>query len=146
VHESYEFCRIGDRGHPFQHCGIVLGGDVVLDERTEQAALAAVHSVHPGYRDAGFDRDVADLRLKISAPAALSVPWAAHGATLPLIEPLAVQFGPRALVKFGEHGLVPSAAFAYVDPWPHSLLRSTDRYPAPVCLSARNHARAKDGC
>ncbi|GLZ00972.1 hypothetical protein Acsp02_82240 [Actinoplanes sp. NBRC 103695] len=63
--------------------------------------------------------------------AALDVPWAAHGATLPLIEPLAVQFGQRALVKFGEHGLVPSAPFAYVDPWPDSLLRFTDHYPAP---------------
>lgn len=63
--------------------------------------------------------------------AALDVPLAAHGATLPLIEPLAMQFGQRALVKFGEHGLAPSAAFAYVDPWPDSLPRSTDRYPAP---------------
>lgn len=76
--------------------------------------------------------------------AALGVPWAAHGATLPLVEPLAAQFGQRAAVKFGERGVAPSPAIAYVDPWPDSLLRPTDHYHAPR-LPIRPEPHAGEG-
>ncbi|GAA2586383.1 glycosyltransferase [Winogradskya consettensis] len=91
-----------------------------------QAALATAREFRP-------DLAVAEMSdyLGQFVAAALGVPWVAHGATLPLIEPLAAQFDLRAIAKFGEHGVTPSAALAYVDPWPDSLIRAGDRYPAP---------------
>jgi UDP:flavonoid glycosyltransferase YjiC (YdhE family) len=90
-----------------------------------EAALATAQGFRP-------DLIVAEMSdyLGQFAAAALGVPWAAHGATLPLIEPLAAQFGQRAITKYAEHGVAPSAAFGYVDPWPDRLIRPGDRYPA----------------
>ncbi|WP_033337426.1 glycosyltransferase [Catenuloplanes japonicus] len=84
-------------------------------------------------REFGPDLVIAEMSdyLGQFAAAALGVPWAAHGATLPLAEPLAVQFGARAAATYASHGVTPTAAFAYIDPWPDQLLRPTDLYPAP---------------
>ncbi|WP_305784526.1 glycosyltransferase [Symbioplanes lichenis] len=63
------------------------------------------------------------------AAAVLGVPWVSHGATLPLVPPLAEQFAHHAALRFAEHGATPTPALAYVDPWPDSLVRPTDHYP-----------------
>jgi UDP:flavonoid glycosyltransferase YjiC (YdhE family) len=55
------------------------------------------------------------------AAAALGVPWAAHGAALPLDPPLAAALGQAAAAHFARHGVTPTAPVAYVDPWPDSL-------------------------
>ncbi|WP_249998644.1 TIGR03086 family metal-binding protein [Actinoplanes sp. M2I2] len=95
--------------------------------------------IRPGAADAvtaarrfGPDLVVADHvdYLGQYAAAVLGVPWAAHGSTLPLVEPLAAVFAERAGASFRELGVEPARPVAYLDPWPDSLLRSTDSYPA----------------
>ncbi|GLY03755.1 glycosyltransferase [Actinoplanes sp. NBRC 101535] len=116
------------------------GGDAM----TDMAAFAVEYFVETrlragaaealrAARDFGPDLVVAEMSdyLGQFVAAALGVRWAAHGATLPLIEPLAAQFGARAAERFADHGVTPTAAFAYVDPWPDSLIRDSDRYFAP---------------
>ncbi|MER8225766.1 glycosyltransferase [Streptomyces sp. NPDC094143] len=90
-----------------------------------QDALAAATAFSP-------DLVVADQvdYLGPLAAAALGVPWAAHGAALPLDPRLAVALDQAAAARFAEYGVTPTAPVAYVDPWPDSLLPDACVLPA----------------
>ncbi|MGP4048890.1 glycosyltransferase [Streptomyces sp. 2A115] len=90
-----------------------------------EAALAAATAFAP-------DLIVADMvdYLGRLAAASLGVPWAAHGAALPLDAGLATVLDEAAVARFAHYGVTPTAPVAYVDPWPDSLLR--DGYALPA--------------
>jgi UDP:flavonoid glycosyltransferase YjiC (YdhE family) len=88
-------------------------------------ALAAARGFGPDLVVA----DMVDFLGQLSA-AALGVPWAAHGASLPLVEPLAAAFEQAAGPRFTERGATRTQPVAFVDPWPAGLLRPTDVHPA----------------
>ncbi|MCO5971812.1 glycosyltransferase [Actinoallomurus soli] len=90
-----------------------------------EAALAAAGDFAP-------DLIVADMidYLGPLAAAALGVPWAAHGAALPLDSQLAAALDQAAAARFAQYGVTPTAPVAYVDPWPDSLLG--DGYALPA--------------
>lgn len=83
-------------------------------------------------RDFGPDLIVADLVdfLGPLAAADLDVPWAVHGASLPLAEPLASMVEEAAAARFADYDATRTEPVAYIDPWPDSLLRPADIYPA----------------
>ncbi|WP_229067504.1 glycosyltransferase [Actinoplanes sp. DH11] len=87
-------------------------------------ALAAAEDFRPDLVVA----DMVDFVGQLAA-AARGVPFAVHGSTLPLAEPLAVAFERAVTARFGQRSVTRGAPVAYVDPWPASLLRPTDRYP-----------------
>ncbi|GAB6897660.1 glycosyltransferase [Kineosporia succinea] len=90
------------------------------------AARAAVREFAPGLVVA----DAADLFGPYTA-AALGVPWAVHGASLPFNEQLAKFFDVAAAERVAQEGVTLTSPVAYLDPWPDALLRPSDVYPAP---------------
>lgn len=90
-----------------------------------EAALAAAARFAP-------DLVVADMvdYLGPLVAAATGVPWAMHGAALPLEAELAAALDRAAAARFAEYGAVPTAPVAYVDPWPESLLGDRHQLPA----------------
>lgn len=103
---------------------------------TADEALAAA-------RDFGPDLVVADMVDYVGqfAAAALGVPWAAHGASLPLVAELAAVMERAATARYAERGATRTAPVAFVDPWPDSLLRPTDVYPAErIAIRPEPHA------
>jgi UDP:flavonoid glycosyltransferase YjiC (YdhE family) len=90
-----------------------------------EAALAAAAGFAPGLVVA----DMVDY-LGPFAAAALGVPWAAHGAALPLDPRLAAALDQAAAAHFAHYGVTPAAPVAYVDPWPDSLLSDGRALPA----------------
>ncbi|BAL88378.1 putative glycosyltransferase [Actinoplanes missouriensis 431] len=61
--------------------------------------------------------------------AARGVPFAVHGSTLPLAEPLHRAFEQEINTRFTGYGVTRTPPVAFVDPWPDSLLRPTDSFP-----------------
>ncbi|MEU8238146.1 glycosyltransferase [Actinoplanes missouriensis] len=61
--------------------------------------------------------------------AARGVPFAVHGSTLPLAEPLHRAFEQKINTRFTGYGVTRTPPVAFVDPWPDSLLRPTDTFP-----------------
>jgi UDP:flavonoid glycosyltransferase YjiC (YdhE family) len=82
-----------------------------------EAALAAVAGFAPDFVVA----DKVDYLGSLAA-AAQGVPWAAHGAAMPLDPPLAAALDQAATAHYARWGATPTAPVAYVDPWPDSLL------------------------
>jgi UDP:flavonoid glycosyltransferase YjiC (YdhE family) len=89
------------------------------------AALAAATDFAP-------DLVVADMidYLGPFAAAALGVPWAAHGAALPLDPQLATALDRAAAARFARYDVALKKPFAYIDPWPDSLLPEGFSVPA----------------
>ena len=90
-----------------------------------EQALAAADGFRPDFVIA----DMVDYVGQFVA-AARGVPWAAHGGSLPLVETLAAAFGDALAPHYRRRSVVRTVPVAFADPWPDSLLRATDRYPA----------------
>jgi UDP:flavonoid glycosyltransferase YjiC (YdhE family) len=88
-------------------------------------ALAAAHTFRPDLVVA----DVVDYLGPLAA-AAHGIAWAVHGGSLPPNEQLALALEQAATARFAQRGLALTPPVAYIDPWPDSLLRDADPYPA----------------
>ena len=53
--------------------------------------------------------------------AALGVPWAAHGITMPMPEAFTRAMEAAVAARYADRGLTPTARVAFVDPWPDAL-------------------------
>ncbi|GLY02311.1 glycosyltransferase [Actinoplanes sp. NBRC 101535] len=89
-----------------------------------EQALAAAEQFRPDLVVA----DMVDFLGRLVA-AARGIPFAVHGSALPLAAPLATAFEQAINDHFPGYGVKPTPPVAYLDPWPDSLLRPTDRFP-----------------
>lgn len=88
-------------------------------------ALAAARTFDPAVVVA----DMLDFPGQFAA-AALGVPWAAHGSTTVLPAPVDAALEAALAPRFRQLGVGRTRPTSFVDPWPRSLLRPTDAYPA----------------
>ncbi|MBT0773214.1 glycosyltransferase family 1 protein [Kineosporia sp. J2-2] len=129
--------------------------DVPIDESAENAQQGPIDFFVHARMDLGAEQalaaardfapdlvvaDIADLYGPYVA-AALGVPWAAHGASLPFNEQLARFFEAATIERFARENVHFTGPVAYLDPWPDLLLRPSDVYPAPrIPVRAQPHA------
>ncbi|GAA3623622.1 glycosyltransferase [Kineosporia mesophila] len=113
--------------------------DFFVDARMDLGAAQALAVV----KDFAPDLVVADMadHLGPLAAAAIGVPWAVHGGSLPLYPGLAVRIEEAAVKRYAQEGVVRTQPLAYLDPWPQVLLDAADHYPVErIAVQAEPHA------